>query len=995
MRLHTLEITAFGPFAETVRVDFDALSDAGLFLLSGPTGAGKSSVLDAVCFALYGDVPGDRSSAKRLRSDQADEGAAPRVVLEVTLSGRRFRLDRSPAWQRPKKRGTGTTTEQARVTLSERVTDGGSSTWRPLSTRLDETGHLVSGLVGMNLPQFCQVALLPQGRFQAFLRAGSDERHALLQQVFQTGRFDRVEAWLRNRRLALHRESEAHRRAVADQVSRVSEVASSPAPLDWVEVPESLTTWTSTLTADTEDQLAASTQELDAAEVAEVAARAEAEAGVRLAESFQLLRETQERAAVLDAARDERHREGARLEAARRAAAVRPLHEASLAAEDSVDSARASLDEARHALALEGGDHVDDVEGIEGIEALRRRTIAQLAEVDRLRPLAARADVIAAERSALDEQLVSLRARAEELDVLAEELPRLLEDLRAQVQAVSSSAAQVEILRAQVASLRDRQAAAQLVDELATLASAAEGERCAAVTELQGAKEAWLAVRESRLEGMAAEIASSLVVGGSCPVCGSDEHPSPATVADGTPDVAAERTARRLVDDLEVVVEARTLHARDLESRLATARGAAGSDVADLATLAAQTEDSLRVAEGDLAELPGLTDRVTRTEDRLARLTRDRESAAAETAATTSALERLAVEHDSCVAQVASALAGTDCADLDSLAEHLRTCQAAAEAAAAAHRRHEAAAARLAQTRTDTRRAAADAGFRTPDAAAESWLAPDEVERLAAWVSEHDRARDRVDHTLADPALRLATAGSPPDLAGLTARHDSARQAAATIRRTHDALAHRRARLTGLGAELEQALAAWLPVRADHEAAASLSSFVEGKSPDNRLQMRLSAYVLAHRLSQVVQAANLRLGSMSDHRYSLVHTGHRGAGEKRGGLSLVIRDDWSGESRDPATLSGGETFVVSLALALGLADVITAEAGGADLDTLFVDEGFGSLDAETLDDVMDTLDSLRDGGRVVGVVSHVAEMQVRIPTQLRVVKARHGSRVTQ
>ena len=161
--------------------------------------------------------------------------------------------------------------------------------------------------------------------------------------------------------------------------------------------------------------------------------------------------------------------------------------------------------------------------------------------------------------------------------------------------------------------------------------------------------------------------------------------------------------------------------------------------------------------------------------------------------------------------------------------------------------------------------------------------------------------------------------------------------------------------------------------------------------------MRFSAYVLAYRLTQVVAAANLRLARMSDQRYSLEHTPHRGAGETRGGLSLQVRDDWSGESRDPATLSGGETFVVSLALALGLADVITQEsdsaAEGSRLETLFVDEGFGSLDADTLDDVMDTLDSLRDGGRVVGVVSHVAEMRDRIPTQLLVSKSRQGSTV--
>ena len=123
MRLHALSITAFGPFADTVEVDFDTLSDSGLFLLSGPTGAGKSSVLDAVCFALYGDVPGDRSTAGRLRCDQAGDGVAPRVRLEVTLSGRRFRIERSPRWERPKKRGTGMTTEQASVAISERMDD--------------------------------------------------------------------------------------------------------------------------------------------------------------------------------------------------------------------------------------------------------------------------------------------------------------------------------------------------------------------------------------------------------------------------------------------------------------------------------------------------------------------------------------------------------------------------------------------------------------------------------------------------------------------------------------------------------------------------------------------------------------------------------------------------------------------------------------------------------------------------------------------------------
>ena len=214
--------------------------------------------------------------------------------------------------------------------------------------------------------------------------------------------------------------------------------------------------------------------------------------------------------------------------------------------------------------------------------------------------------------------------------------------------------------------------------------------------------------------------------------------------------------------------------------------------------------------------------------------------------------------------------------------------------------------------------------------------------------------------------------GSVSDAASAVARHD---------------------RVASLHSELAEALARWAPVREHHRLLADLAATAEGKGADNPLQMRLSAYVLASRLSQVVAAANERLAGMAEQRYELEHTAFKGAGERRGGLSLRVVDAWTGESRDPATLSGGETFVVALALALGLADVVTAEAGGAEIDTLFVDEGFGSLDPHTLDRVMDCLDDLRSGGRSVGVVSHVAELRDRIPDQLHVVKTPHGSRV--
>ena len=201
MRLHRLEIAAFGPFSGTEVIDFDALSDAGLFLIQGRTGAGKTSILDAVCFALYGQVPGVRNNVKGLRSDHAPPGAGPRVVLEATIRGRRLRITRSPAWERPKLRGSGTTTEHAKVVLEEFE----HGAWTGLTTRLDEAGDLVSRLLGMNAVQFCQVVLLPQGEFAGFLRAGADERRRVLERLFATEVFTQVEKWLAERRAAAGR----------------------------------------------------------------------------------------------------------------------------------------------------------------------------------------------------------------------------------------------------------------------------------------------------------------------------------------------------------------------------------------------------------------------------------------------------------------------------------------------------------------------------------------------------------------------------------------------------------------------------------------------------------------------------------------------------------------------------------------------------------------------------------------------------------------------
>ncbi|TDC01304.1 SMC family ATPase, partial [Nonomuraea longispora] len=221
MRPHRLTFTAFGSFPGAETVDFDALAEAGLFLFHGPTGAGKTTILDALCFALYGQVPGQRNSARSLRCDHAPPATGPSVGLEVTIRGRLLRIQRSPAWQRPKLRGAGFTEEKAKVVVSERR----GSSWHGLTTRLDEAGHLVGELLGMNADQFCQVAMLPQGEFARFLRAGGDERAKLLERLFTVKIFTQAEAWLAEHRTLAWREAQELRQQVDFAIKRVEEAA--------------------------------------------------------------------------------------------------------------------------------------------------------------------------------------------------------------------------------------------------------------------------------------------------------------------------------------------------------------------------------------------------------------------------------------------------------------------------------------------------------------------------------------------------------------------------------------------------------------------------------------------------------------------------------------------------------------------------------------------------------------------------------------------------
>ncbi|WP_030234101.1 AAA family ATPase [Streptomyces sp. NRRL S-350] len=1003
MRLHRLTVSAFGPFAGTQTVDFDTLAAGGLFLLRGATGAGKSSVLDAVCFALYGETPGARR-ANRLRSDHADPKRLTEVRLELTLGGRRLQITRLPEQRRPKKVGAGTTVERAQTLLREWVADSGDGTpgWHGISKSHQEAGEEIHRLIGMNREQFCQVVLLPQGDFARFLKADSEERGKLLRRLFDTERYRHVEDWLAEQRRAQEAAVQAGRRRLRDLASKAEQAAGPGAepPEGWVPDTDSdagLTAgvlgWAAVLRSGAAEQAAVAEAALAGAESAQRAAQRQREAAEELAGRQRRHREALARAERLAGFEPAAAEDRRRLAAAQDAVGV----ESALRLRESAAEAfrRAQEAERLHRAALAAAPGEDG-------RALRGADAAELAEAElRLRAEVVRLEAARAEERRCTELLREQRSLAADrsaAETLAEEAEDWLAEFEGELARLEeqhaharSATAKVEQLDGQRAELAARLDAARERDGLRAEITAAEPRVAELRTAALDAREHSLDLRDRRLAGMAAELAEQLRTGQACRVCGSPDHPAPAEAAPGSRVGAEdEERARRAQVVAEQAWTAAEQALTALRVREATAAGAAGPDGPDvLAQALAELEREHRAAR-HAAESLG------RVEQEIARLSQDRarrgdelREAKERTAVLTDRLQALNAEQEALAARVAAAR-GEAATVADRAAALTRLTEEVAAAAAAARARAEAAA-RLDQAEAELGKAAATAGFADAGAALAVLLPREERERLEARLERHRAETAAVRRELALPELAEAAALPPVDLSGASAALRAATDRLGQAHAARAAADERCAALATIGRQLAGLAAELAPTLDRYERINRLASLAAGTSTENRLRMRLESYVLAARLEQVAAAASDRLVRMSGGRYTLVHSDDRGTGNKRSGLALRVVDAWTGTERDTATLSGGESFFASLSLALGLADVVTDEAGGMPLDTLFIDEGFGTLDEQSLEEVMDVLDGLRERDRAVGIVSHVADLRARIPAQLLVHKGRRGS----
>jgi DNA repair protein SbcC/Rad50 len=508
-------------------------------------------------------------------------------------------------------------------------------------------------------------------------------------------------------------------------------------------------------------------------------------------------------------------------------------------------------------------------------------------------------------------------------------------------------------------------------------------------------------LREARIDGMRAELAATLVDGAPCPVCGSLDHPDLCELrgerVTREQEEAADAEAAAATEQAELIgakLGAADERVNDLSARLREAGFAAAASLpqAEVAGLEATARDlaararTLAAVAARLAdvqtELDALDRSIADTEKRLVELTEQREAGLRQAA---DAGQRSAGHRESLLAQ----LGGHP--DVDTALAAGRAAAGALVAAADAADAVAHAAWDAEQAGDLAVQAAVAAGFDGLDAVRRAL-------RDAAWrartdweIREHEARARAVAGQLADPDLDVAL-DPPADEAGAQAAVDAASKAHDDALRAADRARQRAEQLAGLTPQLAARLDELKPLAARAAEARRLADLAAGGGA-NTLRMTLSSFVLAARLEEVAAAASERLLTMTSGRYSLVHTDARRGGG-RSGLGLLACDSWTGVDRDTSTLSGGETFLASLALALGLADVVTAEAGGARIEALFVDEGFGSLDEDTLEEVMTVLDGLREGGRMVGIVSHVAELRQRIPAQVRVRKGQAGSHLS-
>ena len=913
MRPLKLTVSAFGPYAKKQVIDFSGLGEQGLYLITGDTGAGKTTIFDAITYALFGAPSGENREVSMLRSKYADDETKTEVELTFCYAGKEYTVRRNPEYLRRKTRGEGMTKQIAGAELQ--YPDG------RIETQTNRVTKQIETILGVNKEQFCQIAMIAQGDFLKLLLAETKERQKIFREIFHTSIYQSFQEKVKSDAgvIGVARETakastrqyisgilceEEHE--LAPDVARAKEDAMLTA--DVLELLEKL------IADDTAaaERLKAEADETERALEALTAVISKAEerrkAEKRLTETEAMLKEQLLQRDVLRAALDEEKAKApARDELQKKIGAIdRELPEYA-----ALEEKRAQLAEIGRQIQKQTAQKEDDQRALSDLQAKRETMKAEYASLENAGEQGAK---LKAEQEQLTARQKAARELSDELDFHAR-LQRKLE-----------------------AAQRTYRLDAGKAEEAKTTAAA---------------------MRRAFNDEQAGVMAEMLVEGEPCPVCGSLAHPSPARKSPAAPTQAQVEQAEKEAETAQKAANESSGLASLAKGRLDT-----HTQVLERSIAALLSEASIETAPMLVKNLTGeLSDSI----ERIVKELRTEESRLSRKAELNQQLPLL--EEKEKAAADSLRAAGERLAALNTQAAEIQ--KQYEEQAGRLHFADKAAALEQKQGLEQTLAALNGA-----------------LERAETAYSEADK-KAAAGKAAIEQLKELLAGSTPIDFDEKNAEKTALSEKKAAILEKQKNLSHRlstnrtvQQKLIEKAGELEELDARWMWMR-------SLSNTANG-TISGKERIMLETYIQTTYFDRIVARANTHLMQMSGGKYDLKRRQTAENLKSQSGLELDVIDHYNGSLRSVKTLSGGESFIASLSLALGLSEEIQAAAGGIRLDTMFVDEGFGSLDEETLQQAMRALTSLTQGNRLIGIISHVSELCRRIDRQIVVKKEASG-----
>lgn len=1010
MRPLRLMMQAFGPYVERQEIDFTALGSRQFFLVHGPTGAGKTTIFDAICYALYGVTSGAQRDAKHMRSDYAPIDLATEVVFDFAVGRDTYRVRRMPPQEVPKKRGEGLRSHPGAAELY-RIDEDGKET-ESLGDKY--VNQKIVDIVGFEVGQFRQVVLLPQGDFRKLLLAGSDEREAILSRLFSTEVFARVTERLREKARELtetYRERNSKRENYLDA-----------AEVDSIEALDEHRRMLEHTVGELTEKV------MGARKVSAQAQEALAD-GRRLAERFQLQAKTRERQAALAQEKSRMDATAALLERLRHAAEMQDRYTAWQRLTETGKDISGQLQTLQAALPGQqekAAYWAKERQELHDTAAVQERRVQELAELRRRVEQQQRLQEMQTQAKQAEQEVADATAaltQAQERRTVAE---AALTEATERVQNLRTVAALTETAQQTATHMRTRRQAYDAWQKLASQSEQAHAETAAAAAALTAAQQAATeaATRYERIvflrrQDSLASLAAGLEDDTPCPVCGSRSHPQPALAAEYVPSMEEETAAlaaQQAAQDELQQRRTRLAECRVRADQLAAETERRGEEFSDvtrdkLVDAVTDAERLLHDAQTAQAELPkgeaALVQARQTAQSAIEACTAAERSCREKETAAARAAERVRALTEELSAQAGTAGdAATRLQELESRIQDYRRRREACDTRAAADeeayrhalQRQEEWQRQLQECRDRYREEkeiltlrATDIGFPTLAAVGEALAQLDRRPVYEKEITDYRLECRRVEGDLTALTAELAEQ-TMPDVAVLTQAQQAAETAVAERQRELAQIQEQLKQVVRWGELYRKETEAIAELDTAHAVVGRLAALASGTDTSAAAKMTFQRYVLATILDEVLVLANVRLRDMSHHRYQLKREVHATDRRSTEGLELAVIDRWTGNVRPVNTLSGGETFLASLALALGLADTAQAYAGGLRMDMMLIDEGFGTLDGEALDEAIRVLLELRTGGRLVGIISHVDELRRRIDTRLEIKKTEHGSR---